>query len=147
MKRFHAHLGVEDIDASVAFYTRLFGSEPDVMKPDYAKWMLDDPRVNFAISLSDADKSGVTHLGIQVESDDELAETYASMTEAEGPMLDEGITTCCYAKSEKSWIADPDGVVWEAFRTMGDASARGHRVSLPTTASDRSSASACCAPS
>ena len=146
MKRFHAHLGVEEIDASVAFYSKFFGHEPDVLKPDYAKWMLDDPRVNFAISLKDADKSGVTHLGIQVENEDELSDTYALMKEARGPMLEEGPTTCCYAQSEKSWIADPDGVVWEAFRTTGDASDRGHRVTLPEAEKNSSAKARCCTP-
>jgi catechol 2,3-dioxygenase-like lactoylglutathione lyase family enzyme len=102
MKRFHVHVGVADIDQSVAFYSGLFGQAPDVTKPDYAKWMLEDLRVNFAISNRDGTARGVEHLGIQVEDRHELAAVYAQMKSADRPVLEEGATTCCYAKSEKS---------------------------------------------
>ena len=111
MKRLHVHVGVDDLDQSIRFYSTLFGADPTVTKPDYAKWMLEDPRVNFAISSGNADK-GIEHLGIQVESPDELQEVYGRLNSADRPILEEGATTCCYARSEKSWIADPQGVVW-----------------------------------
>jgi protein-tyrosine-phosphatase/catechol 2,3-dioxygenase-like lactoylglutathione lyase family enzyme len=120
MKRFHVHVGVADLDASVAFYSGLFGAAPSVTKPDYAKWMLDDPRINFAISQKCGATKGVEHLGVQVEDAAELAEVYGRLQAANAPVMEEGATTCCYAQSEKSWIADPDGVVWEAFLTVGD---------------------------
>jgi catechol 2,3-dioxygenase-like lactoylglutathione lyase family enzyme len=125
MKRFHVHLGVENLDASVRFYTTLFAAEPSVIKPDYAKWMLDDPRVNFAISSNGHAARGIEHVGIQAESPLELAEVYARLQAADRPVLEEGATTCCYAKSEKSWIADPDGIVWETFLTNGEATVYG----------------------
>lgn len=102
MKRFHVHVGVADLDASVAFYSGLFGSAPTVVKDDYAKWMLDDPRINFAISQKDGAAKGIEHLGLQVEDQAELAEVYGRLKTAKGPVLEEGATTCCYARSEKS---------------------------------------------
>ncbi len=125
MKRLHVHVGVADLDRSIAFYSTLFGAEPTVAKPDYAKWMLDDPRVNFAISAGGHAGRGVEHLGIQAEDDGELAEVYSRLQTADRPALEEGATTCCYAKSEKSWISDPDGIVWEAFLTRGEATVYG----------------------
>ena len=124
MKRLHVHVGVNDLDQSIRFYTALFASEPTVRKPEYAKWMLEDPRVNFAISAR-ADGGGVRHLGIQVENAEELAEVYARLKQADGPMLEEGQTTCCYAQSEKTWIDDPQGVVWETFLTTGESTTYG----------------------
>ena len=124
MKRLHVHVGVNDLDRSIAFYSTLFATEPSVRKADYAKWMLDDPSVNFAISAREGD-GGVRHLGIQVESQDELADVYARLKAADGPMFEEGQTTCCYAKSEKSWIADPQGVSWETFLTTGESTTYG----------------------
>ncbi|MDP4538145.1 ArsI/CadI family heavy metal resistance metalloenzyme [Qipengyuania sp. DY56-A-20] len=129
MKRLHVHVGVADLDRSIGFYSTLFGAEPTVAKSDYAKWMLDDPRVNFAISASNAHK-GVEHLGIQVEDRDELAEVYDRLRSADRPVAEEGCTTCCYAKSEKSWVTDPDGVLWEAFHTTGGATVYGDGVDL-----------------
>jgi catechol 2,3-dioxygenase-like lactoylglutathione lyase family enzyme len=120
MKRLHVHVSVKDLDSSVRFYTELFAAEPGVRKDDYAKWMLEDPRVNFAISQRDG-KPGVQHLGIQVEDRNELAEVYARLRRAEGPMLEQGATSCCYAHSEKSWIDDPQGVQWETFLTTGES--------------------------
>jgi len=146
MKRFHVHLGVADLESSVAFYTGLFGTEPTVTKDDYAKWMLDDPRINFAISQKCGADKGIEHLGVQVEDESELAEVYGRLKQAKGPVMEEGATTCCYAKSEKSWIADPDGVVWEAFLTTGDSTNYGASPDLAGLASGNAAANACCAP-
>lgn len=146
MKRFHVHVGVADLDQSIAFYTGLFGQAPSVAKPDYAKWMLDDPRINFAISSKEGVARGIEHLGLQVEDADELAEVYARLQAADRPVLDEGETTCCYARSEKSWIADPDGVVWEAFLTTGDATVYGGNPELSRLGSANAAAGACCTP-
>jgi catechol 2,3-dioxygenase-like lactoylglutathione lyase family enzyme len=124
MKRLHVHVGVKDIEQSIRFYSTLFAAEPTVTKPDYAKWMLDDPRVNFAISLR-PENAGVRHLGIQVEDGDELADVYERLKAADAPVFEEGATTCCYARSEKSWISDPQGVAWETFLTHGAATTYG----------------------
>ena len=145
MKRFHVHVGVTDLDQSIQFYSTLFGASPSVTKPDYAKWMLDDPRVNFAISSDHHAAKGIEHLGIQADSDGELAEVYGRLHAADGPMLEEGATTCCYAKSEKSWIKDPDGVVWEAFFTNGEATVYGDSPALGAMSAN-AAASNCCAP-
>jgi catechol 2,3-dioxygenase-like lactoylglutathione lyase family enzyme len=145
MKRLHVHVGVEDLDQSIRFYSALFAAEPAVVKDDYAKWMLDDPRVNFAISSGNHARKGIEHLGIQAESTAELAEVYGRLTAADRPVLEEGATTCCYAKSEKSWIADPDGVVWEAFYTNGEATVYGDSPALDTLA-EPVAATRCCAP-
>jgi len=147
MKRFHVHVGVESLDQSIAFYSGLFGEGPSVLKADYAKWMLDDPRINFAISVRDGATKGIEHLGIQVEDQAELSEVYGRLKAADRPVLEEGATTCCYAQSEKSWIADPDGVVWEAFLTSGDSTVYGDSPELAQLASAHAAASACCAPS
>lgn len=124
MKRLHVHVAVDDLDRSIGFYSTLFAAEPTVTKPDYAKWMLDDPRVNFAISMRGT-AAGVEHLGIQVEDAGELAEVYSRLAKADAPVVEEGKTTCCYAKSEKSWITDPQGVVWETFLTEGESTSYG----------------------
>ena len=145
MKRMHVHVGVKDLDSSIRFYSTLFGAEPSVTKHDYAKWMLDDPRVNFAISAGHHAVKGIEHLGIQVENGEELAEVYGRLKAADRPVLEEGATTCCYAKSEKSWIADPDGVVWETFLTSGDATVYGDSPTL-TAESLNASSETCCAP-
>lgn len=129
MKRLHVHVAVDDLDRSIGFYSAMFAAEPTVTKPDYAKWMLDDPRVNFAISARGA-QAGVEHLGIQVESGAELAEVYARLAKADAPVIEEGKTTCCYAKSEKSWITDPQGVVWETFLTEGEATTYGSSATI-----------------
>lgn len=128
MKRFHVHIAVDDLAASVRFYSELFAAQPAVLKSDYAKWMLDDPRVNFAVSRRGS-RPGIQHLGIQVESPRELAEVYARLERADRPVLKEGATTCCYAKSEKSWIEDPQGVQWETFLTTGESTVYGHDAS------------------
>lgn len=143
MKRLHVHVSVEDIAQSVRFYSTLFAAEPAVIKPDYAKWMLEDPRVNFAIS-SRSGQTGLDHLGIQVETPNELRDVYGRLQRADRPVLEEGATTCCYATSEKSWITDPQGVSWETFLTTGESTVYGDSVDLGpirTTAGN-----ACCAP-
>ena len=145
MKRFHVHVGVSDLDQSIAFYSSLFGAKPSVTKADYAKWMLDDPRVNFAISAEHHAAKGIEHLGIQAEDEGELADVYGRLQAAGRPVLEEGGTTCCYAKSEKSWISDPDGVVWEAFHTNGEATVYGDSAPIDAV-SVNAAASACCAP-
>lgn len=146
MKRFHVHVGVADLDASIAFYSGLFGTGPAVTKPDYAKWMLDDPRVNFAISQHEGAAKGIEHVGVQVETSEELATVYGRLIAANAPVLEEGETTCCYAQSEKSWIADPDGVIWEAFLTNGDSTVYGEGPEFAHLASPNAAGGACCAP-
>jgi hypothetical protein len=142
MKRMHVHVAVNDITASARFYSALFAAEPSVLKPDYAKWMLEDPRVNFSISMR-GQSAGLDHLGIQVEDATELREVYDRLKAADRPVLEEGATTCCYAKSEKSWIADPAGIAWEAFLTSGESTVYGDSVDL---AAVKAAPSACCAP-
>jgi catechol 2,3-dioxygenase-like lactoylglutathione lyase family enzyme len=146
MKRFHLHVGVTDIDASIAFYTHLFGAAPTVVKADYAKWMLEDPSINFAISMREGATKGIEHVGLQVENAEELSEVYARLKAADRPVLEEGATTCCYAKSEKSWIADPDGVVWEAFLTTGGSITYGGSPDLDQLANADAATGACCVP-
>ena len=118
MKRLHVHVAVKDIPQSIGFYSALFAAQPAVVKTDYAKWMLDDPRVNFAIS-SRGNSPGLDHLGIQVESDGELQDVYSRLRDAGQNVVEQGKTTCCYAKSEKSWVDDPAGISWETFLTTG----------------------------
>ncbi len=119
MKRFHLHVGVKDIEKSVQFYSTLFGQQPSKRKNDYAKWMLEDPRINFAISTREG-QVGVDHLGIQVDEDSELEVIDERLKGAELQVFDEGETTCCYAESKKAWVQDPSGIAWEAYRTMAD---------------------------
>jgi catechol-2,3-dioxygenase len=152
MKRLHVHMSVEDICQSVRFYSTLFAAEPAVVKSDYAKWMLDDPRVNFAISARGG-QAGLDHFGIQAETPDELQEVYGRLRKADRPVLEEGATTCCYAKSEKAWITDPQGVPWETFLTSGESTVYGDSADLGAirTASgglvpSAALAGACCAP-
>lgn len=143
MKRLHVNLGVEDLSASVAFYTELFAAPPTVLKVDYARWMLDDPRVNFAVSTRN-ESPGIDHLGIQAEDSSELEAVYGRLARAGGPILDEGETTCCYSRSRKRWVTDPDGLAWETFLTHGPASGDepGRHVASPAAVP---SAPACCA--
>ncbi|OSZ72724.1 glyoxalase/bleomycin resistance/dioxygenase family protein [Sphingomonas sp. IBVSS1] len=133
MKRLHVHVGVTDLAESISFYSALFGTGPTLVRDDYAKWMLDDPRVNFAISHGHA-TPGIEHLGIQAETPDELAEVTGRLNAAARPVLAEGETTCCYARSEKSWTSDPQGVVWEAFHTMEQARTYGSSPALDALA-------------
>jgi len=142
MKRLHVHVSVEDIAQSVRFYSTLFATEPAVIKTDYAKWMLEDPRVNFAISTRSGE-TGLDHLGIQVETPGELHEVYGRLQQADRPVLEEGATTCCYAKSEKSWISDPQGLSWETFLTSGESTVYGDSVDLGPI---RTASGACCTP-
>lgn len=141
MKRFHVHVSVADLSTSVRFYSALFAAEPTVLENDYAKWMLDDPRVNFAISQRDveASKTGVDHLGIQVETEDELTEMHARLAAAELPIEAQVGTNCCYAKSDKYWSVDPQGVPWESYRTLG-------AVPMYGESRNEASAGACCSP-
>jgi catechol 2,3-dioxygenase-like lactoylglutathione lyase family enzyme len=139
MKRFHIHTHVEDLQASIAFYTRLFAAEPTRTESDYAKWMLEDPRVNFAISTR-GDKPGIDHLGFQTDTEEELRELEARAKAADMALLDQGATTCCYARSDKHWITDPQGIAWEHFHTLSDIPVFSEK------AQPASQAAACCAP-
>lgn len=120
MKRFHIHVGVKDLNNSIQFYSTLFGQQPSKVKSDYAKWMLEDPKVNFAISTR-VNNEGVDHLGIQVEQAHELDEISERLKKADLGVYGEGETTCCYANSNKAWVKDPSGIAWEAYQTMADA--------------------------
>ena len=141
MKRFHVHLHVNDLAANIAFYSRLFGAAPTRVEADYAKWMLEDPRVNFAISTR-GEGRGIDHLGFQAEDEAELAELKARAEQADQALLDEGETVCCYARSEKHWVTDPQGVAWEHYRTLQGAPIFGE--SRPVQAEPQ--AGACCVP-
>jgi len=118
MKRFHVHIGVSDLDASVRFYSSMFGSEPAVLKPDYAKWMIDEPRLNFAISQSPG-PAGLSHFGLEAESADELAGIRQQFAAADPRVEDEAHAACCYARSDKHWATDPQGIRWEGFHSLG----------------------------
>ena len=144
MKRFHVHISVDSIEESAKFYSALFGQAASVQKSDYAKWMLDDPRINFAISQRGA-KAGLDHLGLQLESQEELHAMTAQLHSAGLAVADEGETTCCYAKSDKGWVHDPQGIAWESFVTMGEATTYSAEPSLDAPAASATSA-ACCAP-
>jgi len=139
MKRLHINLSVADLDRSVAFYTSLLAAPPTVRKPDYAKWMLEDPRVNLAIT-SRGSRRGVDHLGIQAEDEAELQEVWTRLKAAGTPVLEQGEATCCYARSAKSWVMDPEGIAWETFLTRGESPTYGADDAPPP-----GEASACCA--
>ena len=139
MKRFHVHIGVTDLEKSIAFYTALFGQAPAKRKEDYAKWMLEDPRLNFAISTR-ALETGLDHFGIQVDQEEELVAFKEQLRQADLGLFGEGETTCCYAKSEKAWVRDPSGFPWEAYRTMEDAEVYSEKPRI------RLGEKACCAP-
>ena len=119
MKRFHVHVAVDDLDGSKAFYTKLFDAEPAVVMHDYAKWMIEDPRINFAISTH-AGRTGIEHLGLQADSAEELAEIRGRLVAADAEITDEPGASCCYAHSDKHWVVDPQGLAWEAFHTLGE---------------------------
>lgn len=138
MKRFHVHLHVNNLPQSIAFYSQLFGAEPARTESDYAKWMLDDPPVNFAISTR-GEAAGIDHLGIQTDNEQELLELKQRAQSADLALLDEGATTCCYARSEKHWVTDPQGIAWEHFHTLGNIPVFREKQDEPAT-------SACCAP-
>jgi lactoylglutathione lyase len=139
MKRFHVHLHVDDLAKSIGFYSRLFATEPARLEEDYAKWMLEDPPVNFAISTRGT-QPGIDHLGIQTDDAEELAALKARAEAADLSLLDEGETTCCYARSEKHWVTDPQGIAWEHFHTLGNIPV------FNEAAAQTSTGSACCAP-
>lgn len=136
MKRFHVHLHVDDLTKSIVFYNKLFDAQPARSEADYAKWMLEDPPVNFAISTRGS-KAGLDHLGIQTDDPAELAAMKARAESADMALLDEGETTCCYARSEKHWVTDPQGIAWEHFHTLGN---------IPVFNEAASGGAACCAP-
>lgn len=138
MKRFHAHVHVDDLAQSIAFYSKLFAVAPTRVEADYAKWMLEDPRVNFAISTRGA-QPGLDHFGMQTDDAAELAELKARAEAADMALLDEGNTTCCYARSEKHWVTDPQGIAWEHFHTLGD-------IPVFNEAQQPTAAGACCSP-
>ena len=140
MKRFHVHLHVDDLSKSVGFYSKLFAAEPARIEADYAKWMLEDPPVSFAISTRGS-QSGIDHLGIQTDAPTELAALKARAEAADMALLDEGATTCCYARSEKHWVTDPQGIAWEHFHTLGSIP-----VFKEAAASTPSEPTACCTP-
>ena len=144
MKRLHVHVVVPDLESSIAFYSTLFAAAPSKRQPDYAKWMLDDPRVNFAISTRDTRNAGVDHVGIQVDSRAELDELANRLKRAGASTFDEEATTCCYAKSDKTWVNDPAGVRWETFYTFGDATTYGEDVKPAPIDAKREAGKACC---
>jgi catechol 2,3-dioxygenase-like lactoylglutathione lyase family enzyme len=141
MKRMHVHLGVDDLERSIRFYSALFAAEPSVRHGDYAKWQLDDPRVNFAISTR-GKKAGLDHLGIQAESEAELEELGARLAQADVGVLPQKNAACCYAKSDKYWTLDPQGVAWESFHTLEAIPVYG----ADTASRARTEETACCAP-
>ncbi len=136
MKRFHVHVAVHDLEQSIRFYSALFGAEPSVKKDDYAKWMLEDPRINFAIS-NRSDKAGVNHLGLQAENGAELEDIGSRLAQADVATTAQKGASCCYAKSDKYWTVDPQGIAWESFHTLD---------SVPTYGSDTRTKATCCAP-
>jgi catechol 2,3-dioxygenase-like lactoylglutathione lyase family enzyme len=145
MKRFHAHVRVSDLDTSVRFYSTLFGSEPTVLRSDYAKWMLEDPRINFAITAGSS-STGVDHLGLQVESDEDL-EMIAGRLEAAGQSVaKQQNASCCYAHGNKGWVADPNGISWEMFYTFGESTVYGKDVAPRLTTAKAPSEESCCTP-
>ena len=137
MKRLHVHVAVENLAESIRFYSAMFAAEPSVTKSDYAKWMLDDPRVNFAISRRGA-AIGLNHLGIQVESEDELSEMHTRLQDLQTDLIEQSGTACCYAKSDKYWTTDPQGIQWETFHTLD---------SIPVFGGEEAGKAACCVPS
>jgi catechol 2,3-dioxygenase-like lactoylglutathione lyase family enzyme len=145
MKRFHIHIGVDNLADSIRFYNALFGADPVKVKSDYAKWMLDEPRINFAISTRSG-KQGVEHLGIQVDDATELEALRNQFSRANISTHSDGETTCCYAKSEKSWVSDPSGIAWEAYQTMEDAQFfSGEKVTESSCSMpDKNTSTACC---
>jgi catechol 2,3-dioxygenase-like lactoylglutathione lyase family enzyme len=145
MKRLHVHVAVDDLTQSIGFYSALFAARPSVVQSDYAKWMLDDPRVNFAISARGR-RAGLDHLGIQVEDPDELQQVYARLRSAGGTVIEQGQTACCYAKSEKSWIDDPAGIAWETFLTSGESIDYGDGTGENDARIARERLSSCCVP-
>lgn len=154
MKRFHVHVAVEDLSKSIAFYSAMFGEDPAVVKQDYAKWMLEDPRINFAISHR-GQLPGVNHLGMQAEDDDELEAIHANLQKADAAIVAEKGAHCCYTRSDKYWVTDPQGIAWESFRSLGtiplfgdgpDAETKGAPQASSCGSNVDSAGSSCCAP-
>ena len=153
MKRFHLHVSVENLDESIRFYSTLFAEKPTVLKADYAKWMLEDPRINFAIS-SHRQPIGVNHLGFQVDSGEELRGMHSQLQAADAQLIQESEQPCCYAKSDKYWVTDPTGIAWETFHTLGSIPIYGEDTpvfvhgssTVPTQNQENSGKAACCAP-
>lgn len=143
MKRFHVHAHVEDLQASIAFYSKMFAAQPSRVESDYAKWMIEDPRLNFAISTRGA-KAGIDHLGIQTDSEEELATLQSQAEAADMTLLDVGQTSCCYARSDKYWLTDPQGIAWEQFHTLGNIPVFGEAKPQAVDAAP-AEAAACCA--
>ena len=152
MKRFHVHVSVDDLEANVKFYSTVFGAPPTVVKSDYAKWMVDDPRINFAISKRGI-ATGIDHLGVQVESDEELTTLREQVAGAQIARLDQSDAACCYARSDKYWTTDPQGIPWETFHTLDAIPVFGDTVraqtsaccgAAPTAKSASSKSGACC---
>ncbi|HET7061171.1 MAG TPA: ArsI/CadI family heavy metal resistance metalloenzyme [Nitrosospira sp.] len=141
MKRFHVHVAVDNLNANIRFYSAIFGAEPSVLKPDYAKWMMEDPRINFAISQRGA-KAGLDHLGFQVDTEEELTTLRSRVGVAEIATRNQPDATCCYARSDKYWTSDPQGIAWETYHTLDNAEIYGVDARPETD-----EAGACCAPS
>ena len=145
MKRFHVHVAVSDLSKSIAFYSAIFGEQPNVVKADYAKWMLEDPRINFAIS-NRGHAPGVNHLGLQAEDDAELEAIHANLQKADTTVLPEKGVHCCYAKSDKYWVTDPQGIAWESFRSLGSVPLYGEEHQVVPAAQGSASPTRCCIP-
>jgi hypothetical protein len=145
MKRFHVHVSVDNLQENIRFYSSIFGAQPTVLKDDYAKWMVDDPRVNFAISTRGR-KPGVDHLGIQAESDPELKTLRVGIVEAQAPILEQKDASCCYVKSDKYWTLDPQGIAWETFHTLGDVPVYGKDARAVQESKVATKSGACCVP-
>ena len=147
MKRFHLHISVDNLDESIRFYSTLFAAQPTVLQSDYAKWMLEDPRINFAISQRDR-KSGINHLGFQVDSAEELVAIRSQLEAADTSLIDQAGVACCYARSDKHWVTDPSGIAWETFRTLSEVPMFGdeQRTSTPRPCATPVPSPSCCAP-
>lgn len=145
MKRFHVHVSVDDLAASIRFYSTVFGQQPSVTKDDYAKWMVEDPRINFAISKRGR-QTGIDHLGIQVDSDAELGELRSRVASADVALLDQTNASCCYAKSNKYWTMDPQGVPWETYHTMDSIPTFGDDNAVKALEDAQATSGSCCSP-
>ncbi|WP_338849168.1 ArsI/CadI family heavy metal resistance metalloenzyme [Massilia sp. W12] len=146
MKRMHIHISTDDLAASIRFYSQMFGSQPSVQKEDYAKWMLEDPKVNFAISTRPGVAPGLNHLGMQTENAAELCELGARLRGLEQEVIEEADAQCCYAQSDKYWVHDPAGIPWEAFHTLGNIPVWGENHAPQGQTEESAQAGACCAP-
>ncbi len=146
MKRFHVHVAVDDLQKNIRFYSTVFGAQPEVVKDDYAKWMLEDPRINFAISTH-GKQTGINHLGLQVDSEEELEALHGHLAAADAPVAEQKGVACCYAKSDKYWVTDPQGIAWEAYRTLGSVEMfGGDAAPSPVSGGTEQKVAACCGP-